>query len=205
MSVNNKKQLQKENNEMKKELSDVKNHYAHLLEEYKCLEAKTTSSYKCDKCDKTLESSEIVTNPQEDQYSAIQIFKCDHCEKEFNKKWKLDAHLNICRTNKCDACDKTFKYNDLKKKHNLIANENFKLYCHFFNNEKTCPNKECVFLHEDSEICRYDSVCERQYCKYKHGKEKEFVKIVNENTMVDDRNFDNKQEEVTVRNSPSTE
>ena len=39
----------------------------------------------------------------------------------------------------------------------------------------------------------------------KHGKKKEFVKIVNENTIVDDRNFDNNQkeneEEVTVQNS----
>ena len=68
--------------------------------------------------------------------------ECDHCEKEFNQEWKLNAHLQTCRMNKCDVCDKTFKYEDLKKKHMLISHENFKLYCHFFNNEKTCPYDE---------------------------------------------------------------
>ena len=47
------------------------------------------------------------------------------------------------------------------KKHVLIAHENVKLYCHFYNNEKTFPfDKECVFLHEDSKFCKYDSICQ---------------------------------------------
>ena len=173
--IQNKKELQKENNEIKKELSDVKNHYANLLEEYRTLEAKTTSSIKCSECEKKLESFKIVKKPQENHRPAKDMVKCDHCEKDFNEIWKLNAHLKRCKVNKCDVCDKTFKYTDLLKKHILIAHENFKIYCHFFNNEKSCPNKECVFLHEDSPICKYDSVCERQYCMYKHGKKKESI------------------------------
>ena len=117
MATKNKKELQKENTEIKKELSDVKNHYANLLEEYRCLEAKTISNFKCNKCDKIMEK---VTNPQEEHNSTLKIFKCDHCEKEFNEKWKLNAHLKACKVKKCDVCDKTFKYTDLLKKHKLI-------------------------------------------------------------------------------------
>ena len=96
MAAKNKKELQKENNEIKKELADVKNHYSNLLEEFRRLEAKTVSNFKCNKCDKNLEDLEKVKNPQEDSYSARQIFNCDHCKNNFNEKWKLTAHLKTC-------------------------------------------------------------------------------------------------------------
>ena len=48
--------------------------------------------------------------------------------------------------------------------------EGLTIFCHFFNNNKTCPfNNGCVFVHEDSEVCKYDTVCERRNCMYKHG------------------------------------
>ena len=44
------------------------------------------------------------------------------------------------------------------------------LYCHFFNNKKKCPyEKNCIFIHEDSEMCKYDSKCARYLCMYKHS------------------------------------
>ena len=43
-----------------------------------------------------------------------------------------------------------------------IAHEDIKLYCHFFNNDKVClKGEECVFLHEESDICRYGDICDR--------------------------------------------
>ena len=189
----NKKELQKENNEIKKELSDVKNHYSNLLEEYRTLESKTTSSFKCSRCEKSLESFQIVNKPQEDHDFTKEIFECDHCEKEFNENWKLNAHLKVCKVKRCDVCDKTFKYTDLLKKHKLIAHENFKIYCHFFNNGKSCPNRECVFLHEESTMCKYDSVCERLYCMFKHGKEKK--SLVDETGVLEENNVDKKHED----------
>ena len=60
---------------------------------------------------------------------------------------------------------------DIKKKHVFIIHENTKLYCHFYNNEKTCPfADECIFLHEDSKFCKFDLVCERNFCMFKHRK-----------------------------------
>ena len=196
----NKKELQKENNEIKKELSDVKNHYTNLLQEYRSLEAKTTSSSKCSIYEKSLESFEIVKEPQENHDLTKEIFKCDHCERDFNEKWKLNAHLKVCKVKKCDVCDKTFKYTDLLKKHKLIAHENFKLYCHFFNNEKSCPNKECVFLHEESTMCKYDSVCERLYCMFKHRKEKKSLENEFDQT-VDETVDEDPEENVTMKNT----
>ena len=44
------------------------------------------------------------------------------------------------------------------------THEGLRIFCHFFNNNKTCPfNNGCVFIHEDSEVC------ERRKCMYKHG------------------------------------
>ena len=29
-------------------------------------------------------------------------------------------------------------------------------------------DEECVFLHEDAELCRYGAICERNYCMFRH-------------------------------------
>ena len=72
---------------------------------------------------------------------------------------------------KCEKCEKSFANSDIQKKHVLITPENVKLYCHFFNNEKTCPFADkCIFLHKDSKFCRYDEMCERDLCMFKHKK-----------------------------------
>ena len=82
-----------------------------------------------------------------------QTIKCDNCEKDFVEKWKITAHLKTYKKNQCEVCGKTFKYEELKQKHMLISNENFKMYCHFFNNDKPClHDQDCLFLHEDSKI-----------------------------------------------------
>ena len=112
--------------------------------------------------------------------------------------------------NKCDVCAKTFKYEDLRKKHMLITHENFRIYCHFFNNGKTCPyNEDCVFLHKDSTVCKYGIACERKYCMFKHGRKNEPVEsmydnIIEEHDKADVSIGDKKKEEskndVTLEN-----
>ena len=83
----------------------------------------------------------------------------------------MSAHVKKHEKHKSEQCNKSFKYLDLKKKHILIRHENVKLYCHFFNNDKTCPfYEECIFLHKDATFCKYDGMCERNFCMFKHRK-----------------------------------
>ena len=161
----NKKELLKENSELKEELADITTKYDKLSERIKTLE----TELKCNKCVRTSENSTNVKK-HPDQHIPL-MYNCDKCRKEFDEEWKLNSHLKVCKVNKCDQCDKSFKYIEIKKKHVQISHENFKIYCHFFNNEKTCPyDAECVFLHEDSPKCKYGDSCERMYCMFKHEK-----------------------------------
>ena len=84
----------------------------------------------------------------------------------------------------------------------LITHENFRIYCHFYNNEKTCPyDQECVFLHEESQICKYGTMCERNYCMFKHEKEEESdVSVSNEISNENENEMDEKNNEETVNN-----
>ena len=101
---------------------------------------------------------------------------------------------------------KTFKYEDSKQKYIKIEHENFKWYCHFYNNNNTeCPHKnECVFLHEESEQCRYQNLCERQFCMYKH-EENVDTEDDHENEISDKKNetFVNQSQIRNVEDSPS--
>ena len=51
-----------------------------------------------------------------------------------------------------------------------ISHKNVKLYCHYFNNRRTCPyDEECLFLHEFAGICKFGGLCERILCMFEHG------------------------------------
>ena len=84
------------------------------------------------------------------------MYHCDECEKVLNEEWKLNAHKKKHKNFKCNQCSKSLKTEDIMEKHVYISNENMKIYCHFFNNEKTCPyENECIFLHDVAGLCRY--------------------------------------------------
>lgn len=44
-------------------------------------------------------------------------------------------------------------------------------------------------------MCKYGSICERQYCKYKHRKEEESIESEFDQTVVEESNLEEKQEE----------
>ena len=95
--------------------------------------------------------------------------------------------------NGCSVCEKTFKYQEIKSKHMRIAHENLKLFCHFFNNNKTCPySKDCIFLHQDSPICKYGKKSERMLCMFKH--EEDEVENNDTLTVIDIENVDEENE-----------
>jgi hypothetical protein len=50
-----------------------------------------------------------------------------------------------------------------------IFHGNVKLYCHYFNIKKDCPFKDkCIFLHTESEKCKFGEICERINCMFRH-------------------------------------
>ena len=129
MTGKNKKELQKENSELKEELTDIKTKYDELLERIKSLE----KDLNCNKCDKSSANSSSVKKHQNEHIPLI--YECEQCRKEFDEEWKLGSHLKVCKMIKCDQCEKSFKYLEIKKKHVQISHENLRIYCHFFNNE----------------------------------------------------------------------
>ena len=66
--------------------------------------------------------------------------------------------------------------------HTAVSHENMKIYCHYFNNLIECPfAQDCIFLHETSGSCRYGSLCQREKCMFRHGKDKKKQDDVCEN------------------------
>ena len=144
-------------NEVKGKLDEVYKKYDDLEE--KVLNAVNDDVQVCPKRNKKTRNSKDKDGP----------FKCELCEREFNENWKLVAHVKTHRNVKCDLCEESFRYKDLMEKHVKIMHEKVKWFCHFYNNDKECPHGlKCVFLHEDSEYCRYKNLCERNYCMFKH-------------------------------------
>ena len=126
----------------------------------------------------------------------------------------MSAHVKKHEEHKCEQCDKSFKYLDLKKKHILISHENVKLYSHFFNNDKTCPFDEigCMFAHETSEVCRFDKICKNKLCPFQHtiteqekqnnDKEKGETKVTEEFNITDSDDHEIEMEQCNFKTSP---
>ena len=65
--------------------------------------------------------------------------------------------------------DKKIKKEETLEKHLQAAYEDISLFCHYFNNEKDWPfEEECIFIHEESELCKFGKTCERILCMYRH-------------------------------------
>ena len=75
-------------------------------------------------------------------------FKCEKCEMTFMLKWRLGKHMSIH-----------------KEKESMLK------FCHYFNNDKSCPyaNIGCMFLHKDAPYCRSKDKCSKKLCKFKHS------------------------------------
>ena len=147
MPVKTKTDLQTENSKLKEKLNMVENNFEKLSGEHKSLQAdfkieKERRNQRCSNCDHKSENKINLKKHKNEHRSRSEIIKCEQCEKEFSEEWKLRAHEKKHKKYQCDQCDKTFEYLDIKKKHILISHEKTKLYCHFFNNQKTCPFEE---------------------------------------------------------------
>jgi hypothetical protein len=204
MTAKSNKEWETENSELQEKLIILKQNFEKLSAEHKTLQTEKRNP-KCKTCEKNPGSKVSLKKHKTVHEPSKNAFKCDECAKDFNEEWMLSAHLKTHKKYKCEKCDKSFKYLDIKKKHVLIQHENTKLYCHFYNNEKTCPfDDECIFLHEDSKFCKYDLVCERNFCMFKHRKIVETEKedeIYDIETTSDSINVDEIEEEDGLENS----
>ena len=174
------KDLSAEFSLMKEEHNNLKTKYDTLAAKYETLEIKYEECcnkkiriFKCNKCDEEFETlNDLNRHKKNHQAPSYEIFECDQCKQCFDKEWKLSAHLRSHKKYACNKCDKTFKWQEVMEKHVRISHENVKLFCHYFNNGVECPyNDECIFVHEDSEVCKYGAMCERNNCMYKHKEE----------------------------------
>ena len=119
---------------------------------------------------------------------------------------KLIAHKKKHKSFQCDKCSKIFKFNETREKHMQIVHENVKLYCHYFNNDKVCPYKEeFIFLHEDSDYCRYELSCERKLCMFKHCVNGENADDESDNVEKNEENEKKEENEKTVGNGKNEE
>ena len=135
MSTKTNKDFQTENSELIEKLNTLRHNFENLSDDHKKLQEEKRNfkckNCKCNNCEKKVEKAKNLKKHRSEENSGNMVFICDLCNKEFNEKWMMNAHRKKHRMHKCDRCDKTFKYQDIKKKHILITHENVKLYCHF--------------------------------------------------------------------------
>ena len=186
---NLKENHEKELNQLKKQHKDLKTAFKQISNKNDVDFSDNGNAKKCSECGLTLKSEREYKMHMR-IHSSERSFVCTKCERVFDENWKLNAHMKKHREHPCQFCEKSFKFKDILEKHVKITHESYKLYCHFYNNEKECPFKEdCIFLHEDSSQCRYEKLCERTYCMHKHE--------IGE-TEADSKHEDEEEQEETV-------
>ena len=144
-----------------------------LESKYDELDSKKKDNLKGNKCVERFETSSDLQNHNKIKHFKKGKFNCDDCEKCFVEEWKFTAHKKSHSAYPCDQCEKTFKFNEMKEKHIEAAHRDKIIYCSFYNNKKECPygDKKCMFVHKDSEECKFGKACERNNCMYKHDSE----------------------------------
>ena len=169
MTGKTKKVLEEENSKLKDELKNLKSQYENSKCKCKVGEEKENTNFKCIKCDKCFTKFKDFKKHKGEHKLENEIFKCGQCGRTFDEDWKMNAHMKTHNNYNCGQCEKSFKNVELLKKHSKITHENLKMYCHYYNNSKTCPFKEeCLFLHVEAPICKYGKLCERMFCMFKH-------------------------------------
>ena len=131
---------------------------------------KKLTVFKCSECEEEFDKKQSLQKHKLSDHMIDGTFKCKLCDLQFNEQWKFDGHAKTCKKSSCDQCDKTFTSNTILNKHIKIVHDKIKLYCYYFNNDQECPfDDKCIFLHEESEDCKFGELCERNFCMFQHG------------------------------------
>ena len=171
------KKLETEFLNLKKEFVGLQTMIQSILDKHGDLEKKyekliqkqRKSNFRCRKCSDKFQSLSDLKKHKEEGCSKSE-FKCEECNKCFKDEKKLEDHVEKMHVKyECDECDKVFKYEAVLEKHMEAAHEDVELFCHYFNNDKDCPfEDECIYVHEESEYCKFAKNCERKFCMSKH-------------------------------------
>ena len=145
---------------------------------------------KCRKCDKTFQSNKSLKKHVSENHPLS--INCKTCKDSFTRICDLEVHIKTEHETspdyKCDQCDKTFvlKWRLQKHKQNHASTELKK--CYYFNNNIACPFEDlgCMFPHELSGACKFDSKCSTKLCPYQHTMASENNFEVNEMDDVQD-------------------
>ena len=170
------KDLESEFKNLKIEFEHVKVIIDNLVKKYGSLEKKYAKSlskkkmFKCNQCDEELENVEELKKHKEEHSANQDKFQCEECLKSFEGESQLESHVKrVHKKYECDECDKVFNFEIVLERHKETVHEDIELFCHFFNNKKECPHDEqCIFLHEESAMCKYGSGWERKLCMFRH-------------------------------------
>ena len=190
------KDLDGELHSLRKEFQELTANFGTFFEKYENLEKKC-EIYQCKICEEGYASKREFMKHKKCHMSVLPgKSKCDDCDKTFNEKWKLNAHVKIHKKFPCEKCEKVFEVKDIKEKHVKIAHEGWKIFCTFYNNDEDCPHEDkCIFLHEDSPICRFGKGCERNNCMFKHTKDSSENEYDNKDEEKDDIEDENESED----------
>ena len=127
--------------------------------------------FKCKKCDlRFIKKCELKKHIRTIHPKNL---KCEHCEKTFDQNCDLENHLKTheqAKRFKCNGCDKLFLLKWRLMQHAKIHEDLNVKFCHFFNNDKSCPYEEigCMFKHEPSPQCKFKENCLYKLCPSKH-------------------------------------
>ena len=93
----------------------------------------------------------------------------------FRENHMLEAHManvhNHEKSHKCDICGAKFYLTKWRPQKHMTTHEGNKTrFCHYYNNNKSCPFFEigCKFLHKKSEECSFKDNCGLDKCQYRH-------------------------------------
>ena len=173
------KDLEAEFKTLKDEFSHLNSKIENFIQKYtkletkyeKCATRKKKASFVCSICGEEMENVEELKKHKEKHNEFCKgDYQCEDCEKYFKDDDQLETHMRkVHRKYECDECDKVFKNDGILIKHKEAVHEDIELYCHYYNNGKECPFEDaCIFLHDESETCKYGKGCERVLCMYKH-------------------------------------
>ena len=113
---------------------------------------------KCDQCDYICPNKDEMKELENQRHEKICHKRCTICGKSFHQNHELETHLKSHSESErfnCAKCGKEFVLKWRLRKHMSVHATN--KYCHYFNNQKSCPFKllGCKFKHEESPTCKF--------------------------------------------------